>query len=551
MDGLTENLVAARTAYAGNRWAEARAGFLAARALAPLAAQDMAALAEAAWWEGAIDESLSAYEEAYRLYLHGERPDPRPAAMLAMDIGFSWYLRGEEAMGSGWLGRDQRLLEGEPACVEHAYLQSLQIDAALGRGDFDTAIEVARAVGARAAGYGDETLMADALVGEGVALIKQGRVGDGLAVLDEAMLPVVAGRVRPAHAGSIYCQLMTVCHDLADLRRAQQWTDATTRWCQGFSSAVMFLGICRVHRAQLLQVRGEWAQAEREIQLVCEELAAMNVVAIGLALYELAEVRRLRGDLTGAAEAYVEAHRHGRDPHPGLALLWLAQDDHRAALEALRDAESTIDDRLAKTRLWEAMVEVAVAAGDLATARRARDELDAAAATYASSGLVAAAALARGQVAVAEGDAAGAIESLQAARQWWQDLAAPYRVAQVRVQLATAYQQLGNEQAAALERAAADATFARLGVVSREPLRQPDSPAVLPGGLTPREAEVLALVARGMTNREVAGVLVLSEKTVARHLANLYTKLDVGSRTAAAAYAHAHGLTTPLTPPPA
>ena len=151
------------------------------------------------------------------------------------------------------------------------------------------------------------------------------------------MLPVVAGRVRPAFAGNIYCQLMTVCHELADLRRAQQWTDATTRWCQGFSSAVMFLGVCRVHRAQLLQIRGEWAQAEHEIQLVCDELADMNVIAVGLALYELAEVTRLRGDLTGAEEAYAEAHRHGRDPAsragPAVARTGRA---HGAALEALR-----------------------------------------------------------------------------------------------------------------------------------------------------------------------------------------------------------------------
>ena len=163
------------------------------------------------------------------------------------------------------------------------------------------------------------------------------------------MLPVVAGRVRPAFVGNIYCQLMAVCHELADVRRAQQWTDATARWCAGFSNAVMFLGICRVHRAQLLQVRGEWARAEAEIELVCSELAEMNIIAVGLALYELGEIRRLRGDLDGAEQAYGEAHQRGCDPQPGLALAWSARGRHRQALDALMAAEAATTQRLAKT----------------------------------------------------------------------------------------------------------------------------------------------------------------------------------------------------------
>jgi tetratricopeptide (TPR) repeat protein len=344
MDELTTTLEQARAAYAQRQWAQAREAYLAVRAAAPLSAEDMAALSDAAWWEGAIDESLSAGEEAYRLFLHGDDPRPRPAAMLAIDIGFSWFLRGEEAMGSGWISRAQRLLEGEADCAEHGYLQSLAIDEALGAGDFDATIEAARAVGAIGDRHGDETLSSYALVGEGVALIKQGRVQEGLAKLDEAMLPVVAGRVRPTWAGNIYCQLMSVCHELADLRRAQQWTNATARWCDGFTNAVMFLGVCRVHRAQLLQVRGDWALAEEEIAQVCRELAAMNVGAVGLALYELGEVRRMRGELQGAAAAYAQAHEHGKDPQPGLALVWVAEGNPSAALEALAACEARTND---------------------------------------------------------------------------------------------------------------------------------------------------------------------------------------------------------------
>lgn len=539
MDERTAILEQARAAYGRHAWAQAREGFLAARAAGPLSAEDMAALSDAAWWEGAIDESLSACEEAYRLFLHGDDPRPRPAAMLAIDIGFSWYLRGEEAMGSGWISRAHRLLDGEADCAEYGYLQSLAIDEALGAGDFDAAIEAARMVAAIGARHGDETLSSYALVGEGVALIKQGRVQDGLAALDEAMLPVVAGRVRPTWAGNIYCQLMSVCQELADLRRARQWTDATARWCEGFSNAVMFLGVCRVHRAQLQQVHGDWASAEEEIARVCRDLAAMNLGAVGLALYELGEVRRMRGDLAGAASAYRQAHEHGREPQPGLALVWVAEGKPSAAVAALAACEARTNDPLAKTRLWEALVLAAVAAADLPAARAAADALEDAAATFASPGLLATAAECRGRVCLATGASPVAIEAFRSACQQWQDLESPYRVAQTRLALADALDRTGDEHGATLERDAATAALARLGVLPPMPA---GGASALPDGITRREAEVLELVARGLTNREVAEVLVLSERTVARHLANLYTKIGVTTRTAATTYAHRHGL---------
>lgn len=539
MDELTTTLDRARAAYTERQWAQARERYLAARALAPLSAEDMAALSDAAWWEGAIDQSLSACEEAYRLYLHGNEPRPRPAAMLALDIGFSWYLRGEESMGSGWISRAQRLLEDETDCVEHGYLKAMAIDEALGAGDFEAAIGAARAVAAVGARHGDETLCSYALVGEGIALVKQGHVRDGLAALDEAMLPVVAGRVRPTWAGNIYCQLMSVCQELADLRRAQQWTDATARWCEGFSNAVMFLGVCRVHRAQLLQVHGDWTRAEDEIAQVCRNLEAMNVGAVGLALYELGEVRRMRGDLPAAASAYAQAHEHGIEPQPGLALVWVAEGDPSAALDALKACDARTADPLAKTRLWEALVQAAVAAGDLPTAQAAAGALEAAARTYASPGLLAAAAECRGRVCLATGDVAAAMEALRSACRRWQDLMAPYRVAQTRLALAEALQRNGDERGASLERDAAAGSLAKLGVTASVPAGRP---AALPDGITRREVEVLALVAQGLTNREVAGALVVSERTVARHLANLYTKIGVTTRTAAATYAHRHGL---------
>ena len=542
MDELTTTLERARAAYAARQWSSARDEYLAARQMAELSADDMAALADAAWWAGSIDESLSACEEAYRLFLHGDDPQPRPAAILAIDIGFSWYLRGEEAMGSGWIARAQRLLEDEAECVEHGYLQSLEIDQALGANDYDAAVEAARAVAGIGARYTDETLCAYALVCEGIALIKQGRVRDGMASLDEAMLPVVAGRVRPTWAGNIYCQLMSVCHEIADLRRAQQWTDATARWCEAFNNPVMFLGVCRVHRAQLLQVHGKWTLAEDEIDLVCRDLASMNVVAVGLALYELGEVRRMRGDLAGASAAYAQAHEYGKEPQPGLAMLWLAEGRASAALDALVACETRTGDPLGRARLWEALVQVAIAANDLATAVRAAGALETAAATYGTAGLISAAAESRGRVCLATDDDAAAIDSLRKACQQWQHVDAPYRLAQTRLLLAESLERTGDGYAASLEREAAAMAFARLGATapSAKSARQP-----LPDGMTRREAEVLALVAQGLTNRQVADRLVLSERTVARHLANLYTKIGVTTRAGATAYAHRGGLLTP------
>jgi ATP/maltotriose-dependent transcriptional regulator MalT len=545
--GPSRTLEAARSAFERHRWAAAHEGFVAAREQGPISADDVAALAECAWWQGAIEECLSAYEEAYRLFLHGEQPGNRQAAMLAMEIGFFWYLRGEMAIGSGWLSRAHRLLEAEPECVEQGYLLSMSIDEAIAQGELNEAIAVAREVAAIAYRYEDETLTALALVGEGVAMIKQGRVPDGMAILDEAMLPVVAGRVDAAYAGNIYCQVMSVCHELSDLRRAQQWTEATTKWCKGFTHAVMFLGICRVHRAQLMQVQGQWAQAEEEARRVCEELAAMSVVAVGLGQYELAEVRRLRGDLAGAEVAYGRAHQLGRDPQPGLALLWLAQGRTDAALDTIRAAVGGGSvDRLALARLWCAEVEIALAAGDLDDARRASRELDQVAAAYGSSGLVAAAVQARGAVLLAEGDAEAAVVELVEACRHWQELDAPYRVAQVRTLLGRAHRALGNEQAAELELDAAAKAFERLGAtVDAARVEALRSRPPLPDGLTAREVEVLALVATGSTNKEVAETLFLSEKTVARHLSNIFTKLDISSRTAAAAYAFEHSLASP------
>lgn len=543
MTDVAEVLEVARRAFGQHRWAEARAGFATARERDDLGADDLAALAECAWWQGDVDECLSIYEEAYRLYLHGDSRRARPAAKLAMELAFFWFLRGEAAIGSGWISRARRLLDDEPECVEKAYLRTMAIDEALVAADFDAAIEIAGQTVDAGNRYGDETLTALGLAGEGIARVKRGEVSQGLATLDEAMLPVVAGRVDPGYAGNIYCQLMSMCHELADFRRAQEWTDTTTRWCEGFPDAVMFLGVCRVHRAQLMQVRGDWAQAEEEALRLCDELASMNVDAVGEGYYELGEVRRQRGDLARAEESYARAHEMGRDPQPGLALLRLAQERIDDAAQAISGALATAVDPLLRARLRDAQVEIALATEDLDTAEAATGELEGAADRYGSSGLVGAAIQARGAVALARGDHEGALRHLNDACRRWREVGARHREARVRVQLARTHRAMGDHDAAERELDAAGDEFERLGAErDAEHVISLRSEPALPGGLTAREVEVLRLVAAGMTNKEVAETLYVSQKTVARHLSNIFTKLQVSSRTAAAAYAFEHGL---------
>lgn len=543
MTDPAEILESARDAHRRRDWSRARDLFSAASELGELSADDLSALGDAAWWLGRVDESVNANEAAYRRYLQGDQP--RQAAMAAMGIAITLALRGDEAVGSGWMSRVRRLLRGVPENVEHGYLLYLiEVEGGLNGPHLDAVVTNSRRVQDIGRRFGDPNLVAAGTIGEGRALVRQGNVAQGMALLDEAMLSVLAEELVPDWAGNIYCHMMAACHELVDIRRAGDWMEATTRWLQTLPAAVLFSGVCRVHRSQVLQVRGSWAEAESEALRVCDELAGLHVAGAAEGHYQVAEMRRLRGDARRAEAAYRAAHGLGRDPQPGLALLRLAQGRLAAAAASTEAALASVgDDRLARFPLRAAQVEIALAGDDLAVAQRASDELTATAATYRSPGLEAAARHARGAVELAEGHAAEALPILRDACRRWQRLDAPYDAARARVLLARAYDLLGDADVAELEAAAARAVFERLGAApdlgSLDRLRTPPG---LPGGLTAREAEVLACVATGRTNREVAAELVLSEKTVARHLSNIFNKLGLSSRTEAAAYAFEHGL---------
>ena len=404
-----EKLAAARAAFAARDWSGAHDGFLTARQETSLDADDLSALAAASWWLGLMDESLAVGEEAYGQYL--EASDSRRAAMRAFDIAYAYFLRGNDTVGGGWVNRAQRLLGDEPDCPEQGYLLYFAVETSLDGGE--ETMGKARQVQGFGRRHADRNLVAAGMVAEGRVLIKLGRAQEGVALLDEGMLEASSEDLSPIWAGNIYCHLMAACYELGDIRRAAAWTESTSEWCDRMAPAVLFKGICRVHRAQVMQILGAWTQAQDEAERVCHDVAHIHVGIVAEARYQIGEIKRLRGDLEGAEDAYRQGHDLGRDPQPGLALLRLSQGRTDAAAALIRSALAGVTDRLARARLLAAQVEIAIAAGDPATATVSADELDAVASAYRSSGLQAAATRSRGSVLLTTGRTEEAISTLR------------------------------------------------------------------------------------------------------------------------------------------
>jgi DNA-binding CsgD family transcriptional regulator len=500
-----------------------------------------------AYLAGRVGDALGALQRAQQLHAcHG---DHRRAARSAFWLGFLLLSRGELAQGSGWLARARRLLEHEPPdCAEQGYLLVPAALEQLLAGEPATA----QATAARAAGIGrsagDPDLVALATFLQGAAAVTGGAVADGMALLDEAMVSVVAGEVSPVVAGWVYCGVIDVCQEVAELRRAREWTGALAAWCDSRPGMVTFTGQCLVHRAEILRLGGAWAEAVEAARRAAERLAeAEDEPAIGAAAYQQAEVHRVLGELEAAEDAYQLASRWGHEPQPGLALLRLAQGRTGAAEAAVRRALGEVTYRLARARLLPAATEVLLVAGDTGAAADAAAELAGIAADYGTPALAAAAGHARGAVCLATGDAAAAVTTLRDAWRAWRDLGVPYEAARARVLVGLACRALGDDDAAAMELDAARTVLAGLGAAPD--LERLDRLAGTAGrdgpagtGLTERELEVLRLVAAGRTNHAIASALHLAEKTVHRHVSNIYAKLGVSSRAAATAYAYEHDL---------
>jgi DNA-binding NarL/FixJ family response regulator len=529
----------AHDAFVRRAWQEA---FDAFGEVPDLTADDLDTRAECAHWLGLAQDTIASYAQAYDHHLADG--SPRKAALSAFMLAIYTRLQGEHAQADAWLARSERQLAEDPEeSAEHGYPLYLRIAALMGS-DLDAAADSARRMQDVGRRFADDTLVALGVFFEGRALIKQAQVQDGLRLLDEAMLAALSDRLKPFWTGAIYCGLLDACHELADVRRGREWTEATARWCDPLPLASLYPGICRVHRAEILGSHGAWDEAEAEALAACEDMAGIDVFVVADAWYEVGEVRRRRGDLAGADEAYARAHEVGKDPQPGLALLRLAQGRVEQAVASIGTALATFGgSRLERAPLLAAQVEIALGAGDLDLAEAAAKDLVDIGDTFESTSLQAAGHCRSGAVALARNETVTALAALRLAQSIYHELDAPYDTARCRVLMSEAYRRLGDDDAADRERATAKAAFERLGAAADLRLLDTGSSLVsVPGGLTAREVEVLRLVAQGHTNRQAAEELYISEKTVARHLANIFTKLDVSTRAAAVAWAFAHDL---------
>ena len=532
----------ARNLFEQKAWADSYRLLEEADREALLDPEDLERLATAAYLMGRDVESEAFRARAHQAFL--ARGDSEGAARSAFWLAFGLLQRGDMAPASGWLARAAHILDdAQLDCVVRGYLLIPSAVHRIVRGDpvaahsaFSDAADIARR-------FGDRDLASLACHGRGRALIRLGSIGEGVALLDEAMVSVIAGEVTPILAGDIYCSVLEACQETFDLRRAYEWTTSLAQWCATQPDLVRYRGECLVYRAEVMQLRGQWNDAAQDAQDACQFLISRP--AAGAAFYRVAEIHRLRGEFAKAEAAYIRANERGRKPQPGLSLLRLAQGEIDAAAVSIRSVLLDTRARAARARVLAAAVEILLAAGDLEHAGAAAAELSEEARTVGASLFSAAAAHATGAVLLAEGDLAGASTSLREAWEIWRDLGMPYEEAQTCLLMAAVCERRGDLDGRRLELDAARRLFTRLNAgpylarIAEQSERTTRQPA---GSLSEREAQVLRLLAAGKTNRDIAEELFISEKTVARHVSNIFDKLGVSSRTGATAWAYQHNL---------
>ncbi|WP_099021866.1 helix-turn-helix domain-containing protein [Mycolicibacterium palauense] len=522
-----ELLLAARSAHDDRNWRAAYDAFTRAGGRGPLSTDDLDAMAMAAWRVGNVREAVRLSE---LVFTRLTRTDPVAAAMKAVELGLAWLTRGDLNIGRGWMNRARRLLEGAPESPAHGYLAYLDAVMAAMEQDAEALGSSTRTLRGVAERTEVPALTALGLVAEGLHALFDDRLADAYGLIDEAMLPVLADQVPVEWAGDIYCIVLYHCHRLADVPRMRAWTESMERWC-GLSGSVAYGGVCDVHRLQVVAATEDYQHLEERLADASRRLEDVNNWAAAEGYYQLGEVCRLRGDAEGAAAAFAKARSLGADPQPGEALLRCSQGDKQAAWAGLRVALAG-ESGVGRMRLLRAAVDVALARDSLDEAELYCAELEEGARARPTPGFRAWAAHTRGALLVRRGRHADALDALHTALREYRNQQARYETAQVYEWMALAHKGLGDTVSASADSATAEAIYRQLGVEA--PLTCGDP---TPGGLTKREVDVLRHIAVGATNREVAQELVISEKTVGRHLANIYDKLGVSSRTAAVAWA--------------
>jgi class 3 adenylate cyclase len=455
----------ARAAAGRQAWRAAYSAFAEVDA-AQLVAADLENFGEAAWWSGKIDEAIRQREKAFASYT--SEGNARGAARMAMTLAWDYEGKGSFAVAGGWMATAERLLADLEEVPEHGRLLLMKaFEAMFAEGDYERATEIFDEVYELAKRVGDRDGQMLAISGKGRTFIKSGQIDKGLALLDEASASALCGDISAHSAGLVYCMTISTCQDVGDYRRAAEWTEAANRWCDTLD-VTGFPGACRVHRAEAMRLRGDWSAAEAQALAACEELKDFDQMIPAAGYYEIGEIRRRRGDLAGAEEAYRISSELGREPQPGLSLVRLAEGKVHAALAGIRGSLEEGQEPLFRLRRLPAHVEIALAAGDIKSARAAADEAEQIVDSYKIGERRAAAFdatvhFARGQILLAEKDWAGAIAALKHARDEWQGVGAPYETARARAALGTAYRRAGDEHGSTIELEAALAAFERLG----------------------------------------------------------------------------------------
>ncbi len=534
MSAVDDELVAARDAYSRGDWRAAYDHFGLAAKTAELCTDDLSSFGMAAWRLGHGRESIRMSEEAFNRLV--AENNPRKAAMKAADVALQWLNGGDQTITRVWVNRARRLLENSPEDEAFAYLLYVDSQLSVIDGQFDAGVQRALELQEFVSKRNSPGLTALGLTASGLSKLPFARTSEALAELDEAMMPVLAGQVPVDWAGDIYCAVIHECYRLGDMNRMKTWTNAMDKWRESPEVAASWYGTtCEVHKWQLLSATADYRELEQRLVNALDAIEDFHAPTSGEGHYELGDLRRRMGDIDGARAAFAKAREIGFEPFPGEALLKCQLGDADAAWNDLRMRMDAEEDEITRIRFLPAAIEIALARGRVDDADQLCRELEEGAEKFDSPGFRAWARHARGAVLVKQGAPAEALPMLQDALRRYRSNQRRYEMAQVCEWMALAREAAGDGSGAAADRANAESIYRQLGA---QPCQTAE--AELPGGLTKREVEVLALIAAGASNRDVGKQLFISEKTVGRHLANIFVKLDVSSRTAAAAWAHEH-----------